>query len=702
VTPPDRGSRITLIRKRDGRLVPFEPRKIAIAIEKAFRAVGEADEAESQELAGRVVSRLEKDLKGRTPSVEEVQDVVERVLIDEGYGRVAKAYILYREERTRIREAKDLFEVRDDLKLSVNAVKVLRNRYLLRDDQGRIVETPSGLFRRVAKSLAAGESRYGGDVSAMEEVFYGMLSRLEFLPNSPTLMNAGTEIGQLSACFVLPIPDSIRGIFDALKYMAIIHQSGGGTGFSFSRIRPRGDLVGSTKGIASGPLSFLRIFDTTTDVIKQGGRRRGANMGILRYDHPDILEFITAKGAEGALLNFNISVAVTDAFMAAVEGGEDYPLINPRSGEEVRTLNAREVFDLIVAHAWKTGDPGLIFLDEINRYNPTPQVGEMEATNPCGEQPLLPYESCNLGSINLAKMYSEGEFDWEKFRETIHASIRFLDNVIDANRYPLEETREITQANRKIGLGFAELLIREGIPYDTEEALSKGEEVMAFLSREAVKASQDLASERGPFPHFEGSRWAEAGQEERRNATVTTVAPTGTISIIAGTVSGIEPLFAVSYLRSVMGGVQLLEVNPLFERTAKKRGFYSRELMREIARRGSVQGMSEVPEEVQRLFVTALDIEPEWHIRMQAAFQRHTENAVSKTVNLPEEATPEDVRKAYLLAHRLKCKGTTVYRYGSKKEQVLYIRPPRREVEAVRAVQVDAEYAGGCPTETCF
>jgi len=638
-----------------------------------------------------------------------VQDIVERILIKNGYAEVAKAYILYRHQRAELRRRKSLLGVKDDLKLTLNALSVLERRYLRKDDKGKVIETPAQMFRRVAEAVAAPDAIYdrSANLKEIEKEFYEVMTRFEFLPNSPTLMNAGTEIGQLSACFVLPVPDSIEGIFDALKYMALIHKSGGGTGFSFSNIRPKGDVVRSTKGIASGPVSFMKIFDTATEVIKQGGRRRGANMGILRVDHPDIFEFITVKEKEGVLANFNISVGVTDAFMKALESDDEYDLINPRTGKAVKRVKARDVFDLIVTMAWRTGDPGIVFLDEMNRHNPTPHVGRIESTNPCGEVPLLPYESCNLGSINLSKMVRDGEIDWDKLRRTVRIGIHFLDNVIDANKYPLPEIEKMTKANRKIGLGvmgFAEMLVKLSIPYDSEEGIATAEKVMSFISEEARKKSVELGEERGSFPNFEGSVWDKMGYNAMRNATVTSIAPTGTISIIAGTSSGIEPFFAISYVRNVMG-TQLFEVNPVFEEIAKERGFYSTELLTKIARNGSVQNITEIPSDIRRVFVTALDIAPEWHVRMQAAFQKYTDNAVAKTVNLTSDATLEDVRKVFLLAYRLKCKGITVYRYGSKSEQVLTIgsasRTSSQSLSTERYVQVNDEYSGGCPTGTC-
>ncbi|NMX21465.1 adenosylcobalamin-dependent ribonucleoside-diphosphate reductase [ANME-1 cluster archaeon GoMg4] len=589
--------------------------------------------------------------------------------------------------------------VKNDLTLSLNSAEVLKRRYLLKDERGEVIETPRQMFERVANAIAKVELRYGKSkegVKGLERSFYQLMNNLEFLPNSPTLMNAGTELGQLAACFVLPVEDSIEGIFRAVKNMAVIHQSGGGTGFSFSRLRPKGDVVRSTGGIASGPISFMRVFDVATGVIKQGGKRRGANMGILNVNHPDILDFIRAKEG-GKFTNFNTSVAVTDEFMRAVERNEDYKLVNPRTKEAVRRINAREVFNEIVTYAWKTGDPGIIFSDEINRHNPLSAVGKIEATNPCGEQPLLPYESCNLGSINVSKFVKsgDGEVDWERLKETIWTCVRFLDDVIDVNRYPLPEIEKMTRANRKIGLGimgFAELLIKLGIAYDSKDALSIAEKLMQIVTSEARQCSQALGLEKGSFPHFALSAWSsEKAKQAMRNATVTTIAPTGTISIIAGCSSGIEPLFAVAFVRNVMGG--MLEINKLFEAIAKDRGFYRKDLIREIAKCGSIQNIGGIPEDIKRIFVTALDISPEWHVRMQAAFQKYTDNAVSKTVNLPADATWEAVKNVFLLAYNLKCKGITVYRYGCK-EDLLSLDVPKLMLEEY--VCADSEYTGEC------
>ena len=694
------------VRKRDGRLETFNQQKITNAILRAFAEVGgKKDRSAPQLLSDQVVAALEARYAGSTPSVEEIQDDVEDTLIKNGYSDVAKAYILYRNRHAMTREYKRFFGVVDDLKLGVNAIKILQRRYLRRDSEGNVVETPSQMFRRVARTVASIDQKHGEGPGAplMEERFYRMMVDLEFLPNTPTLMNAGTSLGQLSACFVIPIEDSLESIFDAVKATAIIHKTGGGTGFAFSRLRPQGDVVKTTGGVASGPISFMKIFDATTEEIKQGGKRRGANMGVLSVRHPDVVDFVTAKSRTNILQNFNLSVAVDDRFMKAAETGRNVDLVNPRNDKTVKSVSARDLFSLIVTKAWETGDPGLLFIDEINRGNPTPKLGRIEATNPCGEVPLLPYESCNLGSINLAKIVIEGRIDWKRLKKLVQDAVHFLDNIIEANKYSLKPIERITKGNRKIGLGvmgFAEALIMLGIRYDSERAVGAAREIMRFIGRTSHDASEALAEKRGSFPNFAGSVWEKRGFSRMRNATTTAIAPTGTISIIAGCSSGIEPLFAISFVRDVMEGTRLLEVNPLFEETARKRGFYSTQLMMKIAQRGSVREIEEVPQDVRNLFVTALDIAPEWHVRIQAAFQEFTDNAVSKTINIPHEASPEKVRESFLLAWKLKCKGVTVYRYGSKPQQVLYIGALEKG-RGESHVVADSEYAGGCAGTVC-
>lgn len=578
----------------------------------------------------------------------------------------------------------DLMKMPADLpevNLNPNSQVVLKKRYLRKGEDGKPIENPKEMFWRVAASIASMESKYpksSWKTKDLARTFYTMMTEYDFLPNSPTLMNAGTDLGQLAACFVLPVGDSMEEIFDAVKHAALIHKSGGGTGFSFSRLRAKDSRVGSTGGVASGPISFLKIFNTATEQVKQGGTRRGANMGILRVDHPDILEFIRAKEREGDLNNFNLSVALTEKFMQAVEKNEDYLLIAPNSGEVVESVSAREVFEILVRKAWESGDPGIIFIDRINRDNPNPDQGEMESTNPCGEQPLLPYEACNLGSINLARFVikkdDELTVDWERLREVISLSVRFLDNVIDASEYPLERISETVRRNRKIGLGvmgWADLLYQLNLPYNSRRALALAEKIMDFVQKESKAASALLAKERGPFPSYKTSVYGQQSVGPYRNATTTTIAPTGTLSIIAGCSSGVEPLFALCFVRQVMDGERLTEANSYFVKALHDGGFYSENLMADVVEKGSVQKMGFLPEEMRSVFVTAMDIEAQWHLKMQAAFQKYTDNAVSKTVNLPNSATQEDIFNIYWMAYEEGCKGVTVYRDGCKSFQVL-------------------------------
>lgn len=676
-------SSIKKITKRDGRIVDFDQNRITEAVWKAAQAIGGTDKSVAEQISNQVTAVLEVFFKDESeiPNVEQIQDLVEKILIEGGHAKTAKAYIIYRQKRAEEREEKEAILGRgksgSSLNFSTNALKVLKKRYLLKDENGEVIETPEDLLRRVARGVAAAEENYGGNKHEMEEKFFSMMKDLKFLPNSPTLMNAGTELGQLSACFVLPVEDSMEGIFNSLKDAALIHKSGGGTGFSFSRLRPANDIVHSTTGVSSGPVSFMKVFDAATDVIKQGGKRRGANMGILRVDHPDIIDFVNMKSDMKTLMNFNISVAITDKFMEALEKDEEYEIINPRDGEVIDTLRARMVFDLIVTNAWKNGDPGILYIDEINKKNVCKHLGDIEATNPCGEQPLLAYESCNLGSVNLNAFVNEEktDLDWNALKETVHLATQFLDDVIDVNHFPIEKIARMTRSTRKIGLGimgFADVLYQLGIKYDSNEGARMGEKIMGFIDAEARVMSQNLAQTRGTFPAWEGSEHYKKGIK-MRNACVTTVAPTGTIGMLAEASGGLEPNFAISYIKTVMDGTELIYTNKYFEETAKEHGFYSKELMREIAKVGSIQDFEEIPEEVKNVFVTARDISPEWHIRMQSAFQNQVDSSVSKTINFPAEAHIKDIEAAYITAHKLKCKGITIYRDNSREGQVLSV-----------------------------
>ena len=690
--------------------------RIARQVFHYCESIGISDRERMEWLTGDVIRRLEQaylPLPGMEISIPEsrltphaIQDTVKQILAEGSPMETATQPATPKKKRQRGKAApKGLVVTEPRLaKFSETALTVLRKRYLNKDDQGNAIETPEDMFRRVAYNIAAAEGFYGSkaDVATWGEAFYQAMADLDFLPNSPTLMNAGRELQQLSACFVLPINDSLESIFETIKHTALIHKSGGGTGFSFSGLRPEGDMVGSTGGVASGPVSFMRAFDTATDVIKQGGTRRGANMAILNVNHPDIMEFISVKEKGNTLTNFNLSVAATDGFMAAVKQEGEYDLINPRNQAVVGRLSAKEVFDTIVEKAWRTGDPGLVFLDRINDDNPTPALGAIQSTNPCGEQPLLPFESCNLGSINLSNMVSPrngtAEVDYDKLGMTVRLAVRFLDDVIDMNRFPLTEIEEMTKKTRKIGLGvmgFADLLLKLGLPYDSEEGLETADEVMQFINDAAADASAALAEERGTFPAYEGSIYDVPNGRKMRNATTTTIAPTGTLSIIAGCSSGIEPLFALSYVRNILDGAEFVEVNPYFEQVAKREGFHSEGLLAEVARRGTIHELDGIPQWVKRLFVTAHDISPEWHVRMQAAFQRATHNAVSKTINFPHDATIRDVEDAYMRAYDLGCKGITIYRDRSKDQQVLSIAAEEEAAVEARAPRQRAKVTTG-------
>jgi len=676
---------ISKVKKRNGSVMDFDREKIVSAVFKAAQAVGGNDKAEAERVAERVLALMdEKYRPDYIPSVEDVQDMVEKALMETGHASTAKAFILYRHKKNLEREMKAMMGVEDDLKLPINSLQILERRYLLRDPKGKVIETPSQLFRRVASHLASNESRYGADpqtTAHYEEAFFQIMTNFEFMPNSPTLMNAGTALGQLSACFILPVKDDLENIFETVKYQAIIHKTGGGTGFCFSYLRPKGDFVKSTTGTASGPISFMTAFDNATNVVKQGGKRRGANMATMHVWHPDIEEFITMKQTPGVMENFNVSVMVDERFMAAVESNADYELVNPRTDEAIRKVHARSLFNLIAYSAWKSAEPGLLFIDEINRHNPTPK-DPIHATNPCGEVPMPDFESCNLGSINLerfvdfdwSKVDWKKKVNWDRLKYVTRLAVQFLDNVIDMNNYPIPQIRSQTMKNRRIGLGvmgFARMLFRMGIRYDSEQGYEIAEHVMRFINEEGRRMSHELGRARGSFPGFKESVLSSKF-DAMRNATTTSIAPTGTISMISDTSSSIEPVFALSFLKTVRAG-QYYYLDPVFEHVLKVRGLYSQDLIQRVMEEGTILHMDEMPADVKEVFRVAHDIAPESHVLMQAAFQKGIDLAVSKTINLPAEATVEDVESVYRLAWKTGCKGITIYRDSSRSEQVLHV-----------------------------
>jgi len=653
--------------KRDGRIVKYNSEKIVNAVIKAMVAVDEVNEQLAKTIADTVTNNLNGN---REISVEEIQDKVEDGLIKSGSSKLAKAYILYRAQRAQVRGFRQVIGVEDDLKFGVNALSLLEKRYLKRFNGKK--ETPSQMFRRVAKAVASVEKNYGSNPDYWSRAFYNLMANRYFLPNTPCLANAGNdELNYLFACYAFEVGDSIEDIFQTAKDCAVVQKTGGGVGLNLSKLRPKGDPVKTTEGIASGPIDFMRVYDMTSDVIKQGGIRRGGNLGLMLVSHPDIVEFVGCKNDETKFNNFNISVAITDEFMRAVKNDSKFPLINPKTNQVVREISARHLFRQLAESAWTNGEPGIVFWDKMEEDNPTPELGHL-IKNLCAEQDLLPYEACVLGSINLEKFVDDGKVIYSSLRKVVHHAVRFLDNVLDVSNYPLDKIKETCQGNRKIGLGvmgFANMLIRLEIPYDSDEALNVAEEVMDFINVEARKASAKLAEERGDFPNITRS----TVHSPQRNATLTTIAPTGSISIIAETSSGIEPLFAVVYQKAnILEGNTFFEVSPLFEEISKREGWYKPELINKIIRSGGcVFGLTDVPDKWQRVFKTALEISPDWHIKMQAAFQRHINNSISKTINLPYEATIEEVEKAIKLAYDMNLKGVTVFRNNSRSSQVL-------------------------------
>lgn len=671
------------VKKRNGEIVDFKRNKVFGAITRASESMNIKDKNLIRSITDKVITKLGDR---EEVNVEYIQDIVEETLMEEKQFLIARAYILWRQSRNASRQVASSMGVVNDLKLPVSSLTVLAKRYLLRNIDGDIIETPKELYKRVSTAIAKIEEKQGTsskEIKTLTKEFYDFMASGTFLPNSPCLFSAGTEMSQLSACFTLNIDDSLESIFDVLKKSAKIFQTGGGVGYNFSNIRPKDDVVRSTKGVSSGPLSFMKVYNEMCEIIKQGSFRRGAMMGILDVNHPNILDFIIMKGKEGYLSNFNISVAVTDNFMKAVKTNKDIQLVNPRTGKPIQSIPASAIWDLLVTEAWKTGDPGLVFIDTVNKSesNVVPKLGPIKSCNPCGEIFMYPSESCNLGSLNLTKFTKEKEdgtgleFDFNKLGEAVKLAIRFLDNVIDANKYPTQEIQDMSLRLRRIGLGvmgWADTLILLKIPYDSQEALDLAGKVMGFITKTATKTSVELGERRGSFPEFEDSIWVKRGYKHMRNSAVTCIAPTGSISILAGCSQSIEPLMSVVTVRNLEEtlGSKLVDVNPLFQQEAIKRGFWSEELMNKVSRTLSIQNMQEIPEDVRRIFVTAMDVKPEWHVRMQAAFQANTHNACSKTINLPHNATPHDVEEAFMLAWKLGAKGITVFRDGCLRKQV--------------------------------
>ncbi|HIH13556.1 TPA: adenosylcobalamin-dependent ribonucleoside-diphosphate reductase [Candidatus Woesearchaeota archaeon] len=681
--PPEPDQKLKTITKRDGRSVDFSIEKITESIFRAAESVGGKDRELAAQLAQETVELLQKEYK-KNITAENVQNAVEKILIEKGHAKTAKAYILYYHTKGEEQKRRILIlgetNFDDNLNFSNEALKILERRYLLKDSNGNTIETPKAMLQRVAKNIAHADTLYQKskeEVQKTEDEFYQIMAELRFLPNSPTLMNANTKSQQLSSCFVLPIEDTMESIFGTLRDAALIHQRGSGTGFSFSRLRPKGDAVQTNQGVASGPVAFMKVYDSALEVIKQGGIRPGANMAVLRVDHPDIIRFIESKGNRKVLKNFNISVAVTDNFMRAVTEDREYYLTNPKNEKYVGRLRARDVFSMITQNAWKTGDPGLIFIDEINRKHPAKHLGEIETTNQCGEAPLLPYEGCVLGSINLNQVLNtaRNDVEWDQLRTTVRTAVHFLDNVIDMNSYPKPEIEKQTKLTRKFGLGImglADILLKLKIKYDSDTALELAEKIISFIKEAAYEKSAELANQRGACAAWEGSDHQKAGRK-MRNMSCLSIAPTGTISILADASSGCEPHFAISFQKTVLGDNEIVYLNEEFERIAHERGFYGPELIRKIARLGSIQSCKEIPKDVRDIFVTAQDISPEWHIKMQATLQKNVDNSISKTINFPATAAIKDVEEAYMLAWKAKCKGITIYRDGSYEDQVINI-----------------------------